>query len=237
MCAKRKNLEQRKPYSSSSFNEICFQIWFESFENIFDHDSVPKKKRKECISSQHRCNDQSCFFNNCKDMKALSSAFHDDFNNSFWIDVYEIIWSALDCIESKYIVTLFIKIVPSMKIVFLASMRIEVGFNQGQSMNGINIKMDYKCCGKNVFRDPAENDSEGLVSSFGILEDAMLSLPMAFYYHRLNSVAMLGAHTANAAKFIRNRLLCPSLREEEPDFDHIRLCTLGLIQVGFLLWR
>ena len=63
-------------------------------------------------------------------------------------------------------------------------MRIEVGFDQVPSINGINFKSVCRCCGKNVFKDP-DGDDEGFVSSFGTLEDTMLSLPMACYYHRL----------------------------------------------------
>ena len=59
-----------------------------------------------------------------------------------------------------------------------------------------------------MFKDP-DDDSESLVSSFGTFEDALLSLSMA----------------GNAATFIKNRLLHPSSREEEPDFDHINLCN------------
>ena len=55
-----------------------------------------------------------------------------------------------------------------------------------------------------------------------VLEDAMLSLPMACYYHRLKSVVMFGTKDGNARTFIRNRLLhLLSKEEEEPDFDHI----------------
>ena len=46
-----------------------------------------------------------------------------------------------------------------------------------------------------MFKDTEDND-EGLVSSFGTLEDAMLSLPMVCYYHRLKSVVMVGTKMA-----------------------------------------
>ena len=36
-----------------------------------------------------------------------------------------------------------------MEVAFLASMRIEVGFDQGSSMNGINFKIIWRCCDKN----------------------------------------------------------------------------------------
>ena len=75
-----------------------------------------------------------------------------------------------------------------------------------------------------MFKDPDDND-EGLASSFGTLEDAMLSLLMAYYYHRLKSVMMFGTKNDNARTFIRNRLLHPLSREEEPDSDHIGLCS------------
>ena len=35
----------------------------------------------------------------------------------------------------------------------LVSMSIEVRFDQGPSMNGINFKIVYRCCGMNVFKD------------------------------------------------------------------------------------
>ena len=60
-------------------------------------------------------------------------------------------------------------------------MRIEVGFDQDPSMNGINFKIICRCCGKNVFKYP-DDENEGFVSSFGNLEDATLSLPMACDY-------------------------------------------------------
>ena len=63
-----------------------------------------------------------------------------------------------------------------MEVALLANMRIEVGFDQGPSMNDINIKIGCKCCGKNVFND-SHDEEEGFVSSFGTLEDEMLSLP------------------------------------------------------------
>ena len=70
-------------------------------------------------------------------------------------------------------------------------MRIEVGFNQGPSINGINFKVICRCCGKNVFKDP-DDDDDGFVSSFGTLKNAMMSLNMACYYHRLKSVVAFG---------------------------------------------
>ena len=49
---------------------------------------------------------------------------------------------------------------------------------------------------------------------------------MACYYQRLKLVVMSSKKIGNEAKFIRNRLLHPLLRkEEEPDFDHIQLCS------------
>ena len=96
-----------------------------------------------------------------------------------------------------------------MEVALLASMRIEVGFDQGPSMNGINFKIVCRCCGKNIFKDHDEDDDEGYVSSFGTLEDAMQSLSMSCYYHRLKSVVLLKTKDGNARKFIRNRLLHP----------------------------
>ena len=44
-----------------------------------------------------------------------------------------------------------------MGVALLASMKIEVGFDQGHSMNGINFKIIWRCCVKNVFKDPDDN--------------------------------------------------------------------------------
>ena len=71
-----------------------------------------------------------------------------------------------------------------MKVALLASMRIEVVFDQSPPMNGITFKIACNFCGKIVFED-TDDDDKDFVSSFGTLEDAMLSLPMACYYHRL----------------------------------------------------
>ena len=111
-----------------------------------------------------------------------------------------------------------------MKVTLLVSMGTEVGFNQRLSINGINFKIFYKCCRKHEFKDLADVDSEGLASSLNTLEDSMLLLPMTCYYS-IKSVMMLGTQTGDAAKFIRNKLLQPSIREEEPGFNHIRLCS------------
>ena len=64
-----------------------------------------------------------------------------------------------------------------MEVALLASMRKEVAFNQGPSMNGINFKITCRCCGKNVFEDSDDDDDDdddddGFVSSFATLEDA-----------------------------------------------------------------
>ena len=45
----------------------------------------------------------------------------------------------------------------------------------------INFKIVCRCFGNNLFKEPNDDDLEGLVSSLGTLEDAMLSLPMAYY--------------------------------------------------------
>ena len=78
-----------------------------------------------------------------------------------------------------------------MKVALLVSMMIEVGLDQGPSINGINFKIICTCCVKNVFKD-LDNDDEGFVSSFITLEDAMLSLSITCYYNRLKSVVLLG---------------------------------------------
>ena len=55
-----------------------FKLLFESFWNIFYNASVLKNKKTSP-------------FNNCKDVKALLSAFKDEFRNSFFFDVHEIL--------------------------------------------------------------------------------------------------------------------------------------------------
>ena len=82
-----------------------------------------------------------------------------------------------------------------MEVVLLVSMRIEVGFDQVPSTNSINFKIICRCCRKNVFKDPVDDDAKGLLSSFGTLEDPILSLPIACYYHRLKSAEMFGTKT------------------------------------------
>ena len=100
-------------------------------------------------------------------------------------------------------------------------MRREVGFYEEPLMSGINFKINCRCCEKNVFKDP-DDDDKGFILSFATLENAMLSLPMACHFHRLKSVVLFGTKNGNARKFIRNRLLHPlSREEEEPDFDQI----------------
>ena len=71
-------------------------------------------------------------------------------------------------------------------------MSIAVVFEQEPSMNGINFKIFCRWFGKNAFKVPCDDNLEDLVSSFGTLEDDMLSLPMACYYHRLISVVIFG---------------------------------------------
>ena len=75
-------------------------------------------------------------------------------------------------------------------------------------MIGINFKIICRCYGKNVFKN-SDDDDKGFVSSFGILEDAKQSLPIACYYCRLKSVVMFDTKDGNARTFIRNRLLHP----------------------------
>ena len=144
------------------------------------------------------------------------SAFNNEFRNSFFIDVHEILLSAFECNENDSYFKSAIKQSPLTEVALLASMRIEAGFDQGLSMNGINFKIVCRCCWKNVFKDPDDND-EGFVLSF-FLEDAMLSLPV----DRLKSDVMFGTKDSKARTFIRNRLLHPlSKEEEEPDLYHI----------------
>ena len=115
--------------------------------------------------------------------------------NSFFIDAHEILWSTLECIEADVYIKAAMKKSPLMQVILLANMRIEVAFYQDPSMNGINLKNVCRYCKKNVCKDPDE-DYEGFLSSFATLEDAMLSLPMACYYHRLKSVVMFGTKNA-----------------------------------------
>ena len=63
-------------------------------------------------------------------------------------------------------------------------------------MNGITFTTVCKCCRKNVFKDPDDDDDEGFVSSFATVEDPMLSLPKACYHHRLKSVVLFGTKMA-----------------------------------------
>ena len=77
-----------------------------------------------------------------------------------------------------------------MEVALLASMRTEVGFNKGPSMNGINFKIVCRCCRRNVLKDPDDDDDEDFVLFFHHLEDVMPSLSMACYYHWLISVVM-----------------------------------------------
>ena len=111
-----------------------------------------------------------------------------------------------------------LKQTPILEVSLLASKMIEYGFYQCTSKNGISFEIICRCCGKNVFKD-FDDDDEGIVSSFAIFEDAMLSLPMACYYHRLKSVALFQTNNGNAMKFIRNRLL-HSLSKEEEELKH-----------------
>ena len=78
-----------------------------------------------------------------------------------------------------------------MEVALLVGMRIKVGFDQGGPINGINFKIVCRCCGMNVFKD-SDEDSKGLISSFGTLGETLLSLLMACYNHRLKLLVMLG---------------------------------------------
>ena len=141
-CVSKYRLEERKPFdSSSTLNVICCKLWFESSGNIFYNSSILKQKKRKCISSRQKCHDPSCPFNNYKDVKALLLAFNNEFRNSFFIDVHEILQSVFECIETDSYFKAAIKKSPLMEVALLASMRIEVGFDQGPSMNGIDFKI------------------------------------------------------------------------------------------------
>ena len=115
------------------------------------------------------------------------TAFKDELINLFFIDIHEILGSAFEYIECDSLFKFAFKKLPLMEVALLASMRIEVEFHQGLSTNSINFEIIHRCCEKNLFKDP-DDDDKGFVSSFCTLEDAMLSLLMAFYYYRLKSV-------------------------------------------------
>ena len=63
----------------------------------------------------------------------------------------------------------------------------------GPSMCSIHFQILCRCCDKNVFQDPADDDLESVVSLYGNLWDAMFALSTACYYHRLKSILMLNA--------------------------------------------
>ena len=71
----------------------------------------------------------------------------------------------------------------------MASIGLEFGFDQEPPINGLHFKITYRCCDKNVFQDPTDDDSEGWVSFYVDLEDAMLA--MACYFLRVRSILML----------------------------------------------
>ena len=87
-----------------------------------------------------------------------------------------------------------------MEVALLANMRIDVGFDKGSSMNGINFKLVCKCCEKNVFKDldddDDDDDDEGFESLLATLKNAMMSLPMLCYLCRLKSVVIFGTKMA-----------------------------------------
>ena len=69
---------------ASVLNAVSYGLnHWETFYNAF----VLKHKKRKCISPLQRC----CPFNNCKDVKALLSAFNNKFRNSFFIDIHEIL--------------------------------------------------------------------------------------------------------------------------------------------------
>ena len=68
-------------------------------------------------------------------------AFKDEFRNLFYTDVHEILWSAFEGIESDSLFKSAVKNAPLMEVVLLASMRVNVGFDQRPSINGINFKI------------------------------------------------------------------------------------------------
>ena len=115
--AQKKHLEQRKPSNlSSSLNVRCCKLLLQLFGNVFYNASVLKQKKRKCISSLQKCHDQSCPFNNC--IRALLSAFNDEFKNSLFINVEEILWSAFECIEPDSYFKATIKRSPLWKLHF-----------------------------------------------------------------------------------------------------------------------
>ena len=77
-----------------------------------------------------------------------------------------------------------------MEVVLLASMRREVGFNKGPSMNGINLKIVCSCCEKNVFKDPDDED-EGFVLPFATLEHRIV----CFILHQEKKKNLIWSHS------------------------------------------
>ena len=97
------------------------------------------------MSSSHKCHDQSCPFTYCKDESVLSSAFQNELRILCYIDVHDSLWSAFECIENSSLFKTAIRKSTLMRVAFFAYMRIEVGFDQGLTMNDINFKIVCKC--------------------------------------------------------------------------------------------
>ena len=66
-------------------------------------------------------------FTTCKDMNLLMIVSQDEFRNSFFIDVHEILQSAFESIESFVIKNEWLE-----EITLSANMRIYIGFDQEQ---------------------------------------------------------------------------------------------------------
>ena len=177
----------------------------------------------KCFSSKTLSSQLS---NDCKSVRALLFAFKDEFRNSFFVKVHEILCSAFQYIKSDSLLKSASKKWPLMEVALLASKMIDVGFVQGPSINGINFKIFCRCCGKNVLKDP-DDDSERFLSAIDTLEDAMLSLPKACYFHWLKSVVMFGTKTGNARVF-SSEIGCFILYQEKKNlilitFDQYKL--------------
>ena len=184
--AKQLKEKDVKKVGTASEEGTLIKSTVEKATEISKDDSKTIQNEKD---AQKEAPNAACLFNNCEDVKVLSSAFNNKFRNLFIISVHEILWSAFECIASDSLLKSSIKESPLMKVALMVSIRIEVEFNQGPSMNGINFKIVGKCCGKNVFNNPNDNN-EDFVSFFATLENAMLSLLIACHYHRLKSVVL-----------------------------------------------
>ena len=175
LSVRRKHVEERMSFDSSSSLMLDVVSYGLNHLDIFYNASILKHKKRKCISWTQRCHNLSCLLKNCKNEKTLLSEFDNEFRILFLIYVHE---NPFVCIWMHWNWLLFQichQEKPLMEVTLLANMRIEVRFDQGPSMNGINFKIICRWCRKNVFKDP-DDDDDRFVSSFGTLDDVLLSL-------------------------------------------------------------